>query len=607
MKIAGGVFMYQDTWNLDSIYPGGLDSPQLAQRTQLLVDQIAQAQTMIKQWQFADDQPQFKQLQKITTLLQTIAAGLKQTETFVDMISSVEADNTQVSAKMNHLYQIDNDNAAVKTQFQKLLVSLSDDNFNQIINNEAFAKIKFNLQEMRHQGQTLLDDATEKLINDFSLDGFQGWHDHYDSLVAKTDFPLNENGKVIHYSAGQAQNKFESAPTAQVRDAMFTSWEQGWQKFDTLFADTLNYLDGFRLTNYHAHGVKDFLDKPLEENRMKKQTLEVMWQVVDENKQPFLDYLAHKAQLLGLQQMGWQDQWAPVNVGDFEAKHYSFDEAAAFIIDNFAKISPKMAEVAQYAFAHRWIEAEDRPNKRPGGYMTEIPELGEFRIFMTFDGTPSEVSTIAHELGHGFHCMVMRDLPQWRQEYAMNVAETASTFAEMVVADATVKDAKTTAAKLNLIDQKMSNPLAMFLDIHARYIFEKHFYEQRQKGIVPVDQICEMMLAAQKEAYNESLRSYDPYYWADKQHFFFSDVPFYNFPYTFGYLFSAGIYARAQHDPNFEQHYIALLRDTANMSTEELAQKHLGVDLTKPDFWREGMQIAINDVNEFMRLSNEFI
>lgn len=84
-------------------------------------------------------------------------------------------------------------------------------------------------------------------------------------------------------------------------------------------------------------------------------------------------------------------------------------------------------------------------------------------------------------------------------------------------------------------------------------------------------------------------------------------MPFYNFPYTFGYLFSAGIYARAQHDPDFEQHYIALLRDTANMSTEELAQKHLGVDLTKPDFWREGMQIAINDVNEFMRLSNEFI
>lgn len=599
--------MYQDTWDLNSIYPGGLNSPQLAQRIQQLITQITQVKTAIAQWQFAIDQPNFKNLQQITELLQKIAAGLKQTETFLDMISSVEADNTQVNAKMSYLYQIDNDATLAKTQFQKLLVSLSDDEFSQIINHDNFKVIKFNLQEMRHQGQNLLDDKTEKLINDLAIDGFQGWHDHYDSLVAKTDFPLTENGKVIHYSAGQAQNKFESAPTSQMRNAMFASWEHGWQKFDTLFADTLNHLDGFRLTNYHAHGINDCLTKPLEENRMSKQTLDVMWQVVNENKQPFIDYLARKAQLLGLQQMGWQDQWAPINVGDFQAKHYSFDEAATFIIDNFAKISPKMAAVAQYAFAHRWIEAEDRPNKRPGGYMTEIPELGEFRIFMTFDGTPSEVSTIAHELGHGFHCMVMRDLPQWRQDYAMNVAETASTFAEMVVADATVKDAKTTAAKLNLLDQKMSNPLAMFLDIHARYIFEKNFYEHRQKGIVPVDQICEMMLTAQQQAYNDSLRSYDPYYWADKQHFFFSDVPFYNFPYTFGYLFSAGIYARAQYDTHFEDHYIALLRDTANMSTEELAQKHLNVDLTKPDFWRAGMQIAINDVNEFMHLSEEFI
>lgn len=598
---------YQDTWDLDSIYPGGIDSPQLNERIQQLIIQIKDVKNMITTWCFNTDQPNFDNLSRITELLQKITTGLHQTETFVDMISSVEADNTQTSAKANYLYQIDNDAEVAMTSFKKLLVSLSTEQFQQIINNHRFEIIKFNLQEMRQQGQELLDDRTEALINDLSLDGLQAWHDHYDSLVAKTDFPLTENGQVHHYSAGQAQNKFESASTAQVRNEMFASWEKGWQKFDTLFADTLNHLDGFRLTDYRVHGIKDFLTKPLAENRMQKQTLETMWQVVAANKQPFLDYLARKAQLLGLKQMGWQDQWAPVNVDTFTSKTYSFDEAADFIITNFKKISPKMAAVAQYAFAHRWIEAEDRPNKRPGGYMTEIPELGEFRIFMTFDGTSSEVATIAHELGHGFHCMVMRDLPEWRRNYAMNVAETASTFAEMVVADATVKAAQTSAAKLNLLDQKMSNPLAMFLDIHARYLFEKAFYTRRQQGIVPVEEICQMMVTAQKEAYQHQLRTYDPYYWADKQHFFFSDVPFYNFPYTFGYLFSAGIYARAQVDPDFEEHYIALLRDTANMSTEELAKKHLGVDLTKPDFWQAAMQIAINDVHEFMHLSDEFV
>lgn len=218
------------------------------------------------------------------------------------------------------------------------------------------------------------------------------------------------------------------------------------------------------------------------------------------NKQPFVDFLTRKAQLFGKEKMDWQDQDAPIILGDLEEKTYSFDQAAAFILENFRKFSPKMADFAQMAFEKSWIEAEDRPGKRPGGYCTELPETQESRIFMTFGNSINEVATLAHELGHAFHSSVMWDLPSLNREYAMNVAETASTFAELIVADATLKEAKSDVEKINLLDTKMQNAIAMFMNIHARFIFENNFYQARQKGLVAEEDITELMLAAQKKA-----------------------------------------------------------------------------------------------------------
>src|SRR5699024_10608645 len=199
------------------------------------------------------------------------------------------------------------------------------------------------------------------------------------------------------------------------------------------------HLDGFRLTDYKLHGITDFMKQPLQDNRMSKTTLAAMWQTISANKQPFVDYLNRKAALMGKEKLDWQDQDAPVIVGDFKERTFTFDEAAAFIIQHFGEFSPKMASFAKSAFEKRWIEAEDRPGKRPGGYCAGLPETKESRIFMTYGNAIGEVATLAHELGHAFHSSVMWDLPSMNQDYAMNVAETASTFAELIVADANLQ------------------------------------------------------------------------------------------------------------------------------------------------------------------------
>jgi len=285
---------------------------------------------------------------------------------------------------------------------------------------------------------------------------------------------------------------------------------------------------------------------------------------------------------------------------------FTYEEACDCILEHFASFGPQLTSFTKKALENRWIEAENRPNKRPGGYCTSLPEWEESRIFMTFTGTPSDTDTLEHELGHAFHSHVMKEIPTLNRHYAMSVAETASTFAEMIIADATVQHASSKEEKISLLGNKLERSTAMFLNIHARFLFEDAFYKERREGVVSETRLNELMIEAQQEAYGNSLASYHPHFWCSKLHFFMDRVPFYNFPYTFGYLFSLGIYAAYLKAPEgFEAKYIALLQDTGSMKVEDLAMKHLGVDVTKEDFWAAGIQLMEKDVQAFIDLTED--
>ncbi|MEI5994245.1 M3 family oligoendopeptidase [Candidatus Enterococcus mansonii] len=594
---------YSLIWDLDTIFPGGSDSKELAQRMDKLKEQSKHYHQLIDQW-VPENDSDYLQMQEILQLQGSISEGFSQCASFINALLSADTKDKKAKILSGNLYALLPAIQLAETIFTKKLTEISDESWTELTSLTNFQPIAFRLNEIRRDGKQLLSEQEENIINTLALDGLNAWSSHYDTIVASILIPFE--GQDL--SAGQAFNRMMSDPNSDVRQALFTEWEKAWSQKAPLLADTLNHLDGFRLSQYKLHGVSDFLEKPLNYNRMQKETLDAMWTTIEKNKQPFIDFLTRKAQLLGKEKMDWQDQDAPIILGDLEEKSFSFDEAASFILENFEKFSPKMAAFSKHAFEQRWIEAEDRPDKRPGGYCTELPETQESRIFMTFGNSINEVATLAHELGHAFHSSVMWDLPVLDREYAMNVAETASTFAELIVADATLKEATTIEEKINLLDTKMQNAIAMFMNIHARFIFETNYYEARQKGLLSEDQITELMLEAQKESYQNSLGTYHPHFWASKLHFFIDDVPFYNFPYTFGYLFSMGIYAYANKQGSaFEEQYISLLRDTASMTSEDLAKKHLNVDLTQPDFWQAGIDQVIKDVQEFMELTEEYI
>ncbi|KAA0549323.1 M3 family oligoendopeptidase [Bacillus sp. BGMRC 2118] len=585
---------YQLTWDLDSIFNGGSESEEFRNYVQSLEQGIHAFKSSLDQ--LMNDH----KLIEILHTIQPLMSQMKEAGAFISCLQAQNVNDKKAGELKGKITSLSAEFQTLLTKFDQYLVSISDDQWAEMVSEPSIQSLQFVLEERRERAAEKLDLDQESLILQLGVDGYHGWSQLYDTITGRITIPFEKEGKVEQLSVGQASNKF-SDPDRNVRKSTFENWERAWEDNGDLLSQTLNHLAGYRLSVYKKRGWET-LKEPLFINRMKQETLDTMWSVIDQHKDVFVEYMNKKASILGLEKLSWYDLDAPLSSS---TSTVSYQEGAEFILQHFEKFGPKMAAMTKRSFEERWIEAEDRMGKMPGGFCTSFPDQEQSRIFMTYSGTASNISTLAHELGHAFHQHVMNDLEPMNQRYAMNVAETASTFAEMIVADAAVKTAQSEEEKLALLEDKVQRSVALFMNIHARFIFEKNFYEERRDGMVSQKRLNELMENAQREAYKDALEEYHPTFWASKLHFHITGVPFYNFPYTFGYLFSLGIYARAlEEGSEFEEKYIALLRDTGRMTVEELAQKHLEVDLTKPDFWEKAISLSVQDVHDFLEMTN---
>ncbi|AWB45905.1 oligoendopeptidase [Paenibacillus sp. CAA11] len=592
------------TWDLESIFPGGSESAKLKSFIEALEADIARLDQEIKQASAPSTLEDTKGLDSFINTLQSVYSRMGEASSFIGCLTAQNTQDKKAIQLSDRMTSLGARLESVTAVFENVLRQVDDELFSAWISREDIAPIAFSLTESRDRAKEKLPPEQESLVLDLAVDGYHGWSEHYDTIVGKFGIPYkNDKGEEVILSAGQAANKMHDTDR-DVREDIFAKWEATWKELADYGADTLNRLGGFRLKLYAKRGWEDVLKEPLAINRMSRETLDTMWQVITEHKPVFVKYLERKAKLLGVDKLSWADVEAPM--GGKEGGKIPYEDAAEVIVKEFNGFSPKMSEFAVDAFNKNWIEAEDRPGKRPGGFCTSLTESKETRIFMTYGGTASNVSTLAHELGHAYHQHVMRDLPVFCQDYAMNVAETASTFAENILSTAQVSAAKDKEEKLALLEEKIQRSVAFFMNIHARFLFETRFYDQRKAGLLSAEDLCELMEEAQKEAFCGALGSYHPHFWLSKLHFYITGVPFYNFPYTFGFLFSSGLFARAQAEgATFAAKYDALLQDTGRMKVEDLAQKHLGVDLTKPDFWREAIALSVADVEQFLEMTEE--
>ncbi|WP_277673745.1 M3 family oligoendopeptidase [Piscibacillus halophilus] len=587
---------YPIVWDLDVFFKGGSESSELRRHLNETKERVGTYAKSLETFETptsaSDADLVADKLEETSSLIQHIS----QAGAFISCLEAQDMSDQKAGALRSEITEM---NALYGSAFNVLkqkLAKTEDRVWNELLEHEQLKDLQFVLNEWRTQAQEQLSEEEEALISALEVDGYHAWGQMYNTIVG--EMTVNVNGEVL--SVGQANNLLSHEDPA-IRQEAYEKLEEAWKEKENLFARTLNHLAGFRLNTYKKRGWDHVLKEPLEINRMKHETLDAMWGAISKNKDTFVEYLNRKAQLLGKEKLEWYDLGAPTQK---EKKKLSYDDGAEFILKHFEKFSPKMASFAKRAFEEAWIEAEDRPGKRPGGFCTSFPLSQQSRIFMTYSGSMSNVATLAHELGHAFHSYALKDVHPLNRRYAMNVAETASTFAEMIVADASVKEATTDEQKIALLEDKLQRSVAFFMNIHSRFLFETRFYEERKNGFVSASRLNELTDQAQREAYRDAVNSTSPSYWSNKLHFHITGVPFYNFPYTFGYLFSLSIYAKAlEEGKNYEDKYIALLRDTAVMTVEDLAMKHLGEDITKESFWEKGIELCKHDVKEYLNLT----
>lgn len=592
-------------WELEQFFPGGSESVALQEHLNRVKADIEQFSATLPDVAVPETDADIEPLVSVVDTFQRISARLVEAGSFSGCLVAQNVEDARARIVSAQIRRLSASLEAILTTLDEKLLAVSDAVWETFLAHESIAPVAFGLSERRRHAQERMAPDKEALVVELSVEGYHAWGQLYNLVSGKIRVPFEEDGQELSLSVGQAANRL-SDPDRNVRQRIFEAYEEAWAKEADVLSSTLNNLAGYRLTLYKYRGWDSVLKEPLDRNRMSEATLDAMWSAVERGKGKLLQYFDKKAALLGLDKLSWFDLNAPV--GETNPAKIPYDDAAQFIIDQFDRFSPRLRDLAIKAFNDGWIEAEDRPGKGAGGFCTSFPLSKQSRIFLTYGGRPASVDTIAHELGHAYHFDVLKELPTLARRYPMNLAETASTLAEMVVADGSLHAATDARQRLSLLDNRLNRSAAFMMDIHARFLFETGFYEARRRGALGVDELNERMEAAQKQAFLNGLARFHPLFWASKLHFHITYAPFYNFPYTFGYLFSAGIYAmREQIGTGFPDMIDNLLMDTGRMTAEDLAAKHLHVDLRTEQFWSDAIDHVLTDVDEFGRLADELM
>lgn len=460
----------------------------------------------------------------------------------------------------------------------------------------------FALRETAEQSKYLMSAAEEALAAELNLSGGSAWGKLQGTVTSQltTDFELNGEVKRLPLPA---LINLRSHPDEAVRRRAYEAELALLASAREPLAACMNGIKGEVNTLNRRRGRQDALHSAIDTARIDRSTLEAMLGAMADAFPVFRRYFQAKARRFGKEQLAWWDLFAPAGKTD---RTYTWDEARAFILANFATFSPALADLARRAFDNRWIDAEQREGKRGGAFCMGLDAVRESRILSNFDGTLDQVSTVAHELGHAFHaqCLYAADKTPLQSQTPMTLAETASIMCETVVMEAVLAQTTDPAEELAILETMLIGDTQVIVDIYSRYLFEREVFERRAASELSADDLCEIMARAQQATYGDGLdeRALHPYMWTWKPHYYDTDLSFYNFPYAFGLLFGIGLYAiYRQRGAAFVPDYMALLASTGEGTAADLAAR-FGIDIRQRQFWADSLAVIARRIERYCAL-----
>ncbi len=460
----------------------------------------------------------------------------------------------------------------------------------------------FLLKETARQSRFMMSREEETLAAELNLSGGNAWNKLQGTVTSQLTVDFELDGKVHKLPMPELIN-LRSHPDGETRRRAYEAENAAWDSTRETLAACLNGVKGEVITLNKRRGRKNALEPALDQARIDLPVLDAMLSAVRASLPMFARYYQHKASLLEKEKLAWWDIYAPVGKA---GKFFSFEETRDFILTQFDQFSPELRSFSERAFNNNWIDAEMREGKRGGGFCMEIPGMKESRILVNFDGSGDQIATIAHELGHAFHneCAYRRNKTVLQQDTPMTLAETASTFCEIITTEAVLAHASNPEEELAVLETLLNGASQVVVDIYSRYLFETEVFERREEAELSADDFCELMESAQQTAFGESLdhRYLQKYMWTWKPHYYSTELSFYNFPYTFGFLFGTGLYAvyRERGDA-FVDDYKELLASTGEATAADLASR-FSIDIRNRYFWDKSLEIVGKQIDRYCRL-----
>ena len=584
--------MLTGKWDLTPLYQS-FDDPAFAADMAALPGLIAELNGAI-----AEELPAVEKLEKLTDLQMSINAKMERLFLLCELTLSADATNATAMLHTDKLYVLSNDCSLADSAVTRYIGSL--DNLEDCIaQSEKLQAIAFALREEQESAKHVIPAEIEPWVLQMRLSGGTAFSQLRDKLDSTHTVDYRGESLPLPAVRGMAYD-----PDAAVRKDAYEAEIASYKKIEMPMSYCLNSIKLEAHTLAKAHGYESVLDMTLEQNRMDRETLDAMWTAIREYLPHFRRYLRAKAAYLGHKDgLPFYDLFAPVGKG---VRTYTIEEARQKLIDEMGKFTPDMAKFIDNAFEENWIDVYPREGKTGGAFCAGWHEADRSFVLTNYQGSFSDVSTLAHELGHAWHNRCMAGLPALLTDTPMPLAETASIFNETMLSHQVMSSA-TPEEQFTLVEAELMEATQTVVDIYSRYLFESEVVETRADHAMTVDELKDCMLRAQDASYGDGLDKElrHPYMWACKSHYYSSGLSFYNFPYAFGLLFGKGVFAQyLKEGDSFVPKYNQLLRSCGSGTIADVAAS-VGIDVRSVDFWRSSLEVIKESVDRFCALCED--
>lgn len=580
-------------WDLDVLYTS-TDSAEFKADVKKLEEQIKELNTFASSITHDDERATLKEFMK---LIIDYSKQITNLFTYVELNMSIDSTNSTYASVAGVLSQKQSETARSYAIFEHYIADIED--LDTVIGDDAFLKEhEYMLKKTKENAKHMLSEDVEEVISKLSSNSTEAWGNLQDFLTSTVEVPYRD--EVLTLPA--VRNLAYSEDASERKDA-YEAELKCYEGIKESVAFSLNSIKGTVNTISSLRGYESGLDQALADDHMSRKTLDAMFEAVDEYLPKLHAYLRRKGELLGYSNgLPWYEMFAPM--GKSSSSKFTVEESKEYLLNQFKNFSKDMCDMISEAYDNRWIDFYPKKGKSGGAFCAEVPSIKQSRILTNFDGSLSDVVTLAHELGHAYHNLHTWDLSPLNSNIPMQLAETASTFNETVVMNAAIKNAKDKDEKLRLIESQLSDTAQIVCDIYSRYLFEREVFDRRHEEFMYAKDLEEIMLNAQKKAYGDGLdpNYLHPFMWVCKSHYY-STFSFYNFPYTFGSLFAHGLYAKYEKEGQaFIPGYQKLLNSTSLKECEDVAMM-AGIDVTSKEFWCSSLESITELYDEFCELT----